>query len=355
MDISNMKWKYLRENVTKYFDPKRHTPLCDYLAAIFPSETFVYDAAIPLDIIRSRKPDAEYKRYRPDARCENLSLIVEFDGVAHYQDQQVVLNDIQKDNYLANLGYKVVRIPYWIQLSNEMIKYFFDVDMPEEMCTLNKSFYSLDIESFDLNICPGNMSEAGRVRFIDELNSYPLAVQHDVMYDLLHCLNCRDRSIPADYIIPSGVSHKLDIPDMLKSVILEDTNCDIDARDNLLFGEPYDEFKYWPGGFRDLNVPVELFNHMVEEHDLHVTYHVTDITKCLPKELIDKSEWWVDLIALSILREDCKFSETDYHVILGGFCCEVLDDSHEAALKAECEKLDCEYESVHGWAWIHAK
>ena len=121
----SMVWKYLRETNQKYYDPEINTSLETYLNYIFPGYEFIYDKPLSKEIITYRNPAIEYRRYRPDARCEKLNLIIEYDGINHYQNQTVILRDYSRDNWFNSLGYKVVRIPYWIQLSLDMIKYLF--------------------------------------------------------------------------------------------------------------------------------------------------------------------------------------------------------------------------------------
>lgn len=51
-------------------------------------------------------------------RSESLKLIVEIDGLPHYQNPIVILKDKEKTKLYEEFGYKVVRIPYFIQLTN---------------------------------------------------------------------------------------------------------------------------------------------------------------------------------------------------------------------------------------------
>ena len=108
IEVSNCRWKYLRECEGKYFNAARNTTLSEYLEYMFKGYAFVYNQRIPKDIIKHRDPDAAIKLYRPDARCEVLNLIVEFDGVAHYQDQLVVMQQylhiLEKRAKLENIN-----------------------------------------------------------------------------------------------------------------------------------------------------------------------------------------------------------------------------------------------------------
>lgn len=206
MEKLTCKWKYLRETNAKYFDISRNTSLCDYLSAIFPHSDFVYNTSVPKEIIQCRNSNAKYRRYRPDARCENLNLIVEFDGVNHYQDTEVVLADYDRDIYFTDLGYRVVRIPYWIQLSNDLIHHLFNISVKEPMCDLIYSFY--DSKS-PISICPGNMCKAGQVRFITEFTKLPKNLQKNVLNDLDRCISMYSDVCCVEYVVPTDVYRKL--------------------------------------------------------------------------------------------------------------------------------------------------
>ena len=92
---------------------------------------------------------------RPDYRCDKLKLIIEFDGYAHYTSASNIISDIEKD-----AGYKVIRIPYFVQLNNsDIIKEVFNIvvsvgfnDYPhgfiDEKCILPCDFCSLGIKKF---------------------------------------------------------------------------------------------------------------------------------------------------------------------------------------------------------------
>lgn len=72
------------------------TSLKQYLEYIYPGHEIVTDSPIPKDIFERRQNIYEYKvnkyrTYRPDARIEDLNLIIEFDGIDHYQNVSVIL------------------------------------------------------------------------------------------------------------------------------------------------------------------------------------------------------------------------------------------------------------------------
>lgn len=184
-DLHNIKWKYLRETDSKYFDPRMNTSLKDYLEVIFPCNTFEYNISLKKDELPS---GIEYKRYKCDALCRDLKLVVEFDGLNHYMDSHAVLNDIKRDSWFESIGYKTIRIPYWIQLSQNVVRDLFGVDLEDPLCEIAYSFYNVFTQKVDLDILPGNMCELGRQRFVTEYYKFSTDVRVQIDKDLRKCL-----------------------------------------------------------------------------------------------------------------------------------------------------------------------
>lgn len=197
------RWKYLRENSTRFFDPKRNTPLSEYLETVFPSSNWVYDKMIDSEIQKARG-SRNIRKFRPDARCEELSLIVEFDGVPHYQKIASLIEDPKRDEYLKSLGYRVVRIPYFIQLSNINISHLFGVSVKAPMCELNYSFFDTGNKLYGLDIAPGSMCGLGVERFVKEFESFPAETREAIVRDLLKVANPEPfgSSRPLDWVVP---------------------------------------------------------------------------------------------------------------------------------------------------------
>lgn len=200
-NVQNIKWGYLRENKDKFFTEGVNTDLATYLEAIFPNNTFEYNKAVPKQIQLDRG-STSHRLYRPDARCEELNLIVEFDGVPHYTSNSQVLSDMNRDIYFSELGYEVIRIPYWLQLSQLNIYHLFGVDVDNNMCELRYSFY--DTDSHGLETCPGAMCEAGRLRFVAEFGMLPAETQQILWDDILKCM--QESQAPSMYILPGYIA-----------------------------------------------------------------------------------------------------------------------------------------------------
>lgn len=130
------QWGFLRETSADAVKAgiDKDTGLCrtgleDYLAVIFPNipnSYWVHDE--PLGKINN-----VYYRIRPDYRCEELKLIIEFDGLQHYQMPDRIINDRKNTQIYESLRYKVVRIPYFIQLTNDVVKQLFGIFVNQQL------------------------------------------------------------------------------------------------------------------------------------------------------------------------------------------------------------------------------
>ncbi|MFN2368213.1 MAG: DUF559 domain-containing protein, partial [Desulfurivibrionaceae bacterium] len=65
---------------------------------------------------------------RPDHRFEKEKKIIEFDGIQHYQDIDVIKKDRKKDEVYGAMGYRIIRIPFFVQPSSETLKHYFNID-----------------------------------------------------------------------------------------------------------------------------------------------------------------------------------------------------------------------------------
>lgn len=164
------KWGFLRETTEAAIKAGidrgtglHRTGLNEYLKVIFPDvDDWVHDKALGLTI------NNKVCRKRPDYRSEKLKMIVEFDGIQHYTMPDRIKNDVLSTKFYESLGYKVVRIPYFIQLTNKAVKYFFNVDVKESL--FNENIHSMDKN--DRNT-PAFLCGAGILRMIEEFKYHP--------------------------------------------------------------------------------------------------------------------------------------------------------------------------------------
>ncbi len=153
--------KALKEGIDEQTKLHR-TGLDKYLAVIFPDvHDWVHDKSI--GIINDKKYS-----YRPDYRSEKLKLIIEFDGTLHYRNPKNILTDAERTKLYHSAGYKVVRIPYFIQLTNEVVRIMFGIDIEEPLFDSTIPSMSIFWEN-----TPAFMCSLGISRMAKELIRYP--------------------------------------------------------------------------------------------------------------------------------------------------------------------------------------
>lgn len=104
-------------------------------------------------------------KFRPDFRSEYYKTIIEFNGYQHYNNTKIILNDYKKYKICNQLGYKVTQIPYFVQLSNDVISNLFNITLdfkqiyqhgfidekamlPADFCYLGIKRFEEDLKSF---------------------------------------------------------------------------------------------------------------------------------------------------------------------------------------------------------------
>lgn len=145
----------------------------------------------------------EYKlpgsRYRFDIaiNINGQITVIEFDGYQHYQDALLIKRDKEKNTLAAKHNIKVVRIPYWIQLTTETLKHYLGLEADIKQ---NFPHGFISTKHFPATFC-----ELGIKRFLQELNTVPTSVRRDVVNSL------RDRisEIGTEYVVPSTLTNIL--------------------------------------------------------------------------------------------------------------------------------------------------
>ncbi len=138
------KWGFLRETDEQAKEAGidkdtglHRTGLEVYLQIIFPQvDVWLHDKTLGMI-------DGINHRSRPDYRSEQLKLIVEFDGLQHYTKPDIIEKDLKNTERYTSIEYKVVRIPYFIQLSHKAVKTLFDVTLVKPQKDKNKPFVSI--------------------------------------------------------------------------------------------------------------------------------------------------------------------------------------------------------------------
>ena len=60
-------------------------------------------------------------------KIEGQDVLVEFDGPQHYTEMKNYIKNKEYADLTESLGYKIIRIPYFIQLDTRLIEYYFGV------------------------------------------------------------------------------------------------------------------------------------------------------------------------------------------------------------------------------------
>ena len=124
-------------------------------------------------------------------------VAVEFDGDEHYRNALKIKADFDKDAIAKQGNYRVVRIPYWVQLTGEMLRHYFNLeaqiiqDFPHGFITTK--------------VFPASFCELGVERFRVELQDLPPSVREAVL------LSLRDRvkEHGVRYVIPNSLADLL--------------------------------------------------------------------------------------------------------------------------------------------------
>lgn len=135
---------FLRENdqSAKRAGVDQKTGLCRtglnrYLSVIYPDiNDWEHDKSFGVT------KSGDISRRRPDYISREKRLVIEFDGTLHYTNPLNIIKDEENNKFYENEGYKVIRIPYFIQLTKENVFILFGVEVkcdlfPENICSLN--------------------------------------------------------------------------------------------------------------------------------------------------------------------------------------------------------------------------
>jgi hypothetical protein len=135
------------------------------------------------------------RRWDMAYRLANKTTVVEFDGDAHYRDPLKIKVDVEKDAVAKSLGYKVVRVPYWVQLTSETLLHYFELE-----AEIEQDFPHGFIKT---KLFPASFCELGAERFSREMVDLPETVRTAV------CQSLRDRCIEhgVEYVLPKQLRH----------------------------------------------------------------------------------------------------------------------------------------------------
>lgn len=112
----------------------------------------------------------DWYKFRPDFVSHKHKLIVEYDGNSHYMKAKTILDDQKKTEIIIAAGFKIIRIPYFVQLDKQVMKNLFsnymieepydyvdyphgfidkNVFLPADFCSLGIRRFYCDLKRFD--------------------------------------------------------------------------------------------------------------------------------------------------------------------------------------------------------------
>lgn len=130
------------------------------------------------EIISNKQIIISTKKFFPDYRIQSKKIIVEFQGCQHFTSSKIVYKDSIRKKLFENEGYTFIEIPYFIQLTENVIE---------------KLFPMVDLKDFTLpfypyphgfvhpkSVVPGDFCIKGLDKYVELLSCYPDEVVHDI-------------------------------------------------------------------------------------------------------------------------------------------------------------------------------
>lgn len=137
-------------------------------------------------IIFDQRVPSVARSFRPDYRSERYKLIVEFDGDQHYRSAKRVIDDTTKDQILTDTGYRVIRIPYFVQMTEPVISGLFG-DRITDRGPFKDFLHGFIAKTV---VFPADFCELGVIRFLDDLNRFA-GIRPDILASLERAATAR--------------------------------------------------------------------------------------------------------------------------------------------------------------------
>lgn len=128
--------------------------------------------------------------FLPDFVIEDLKLIIEYDGPRHYTQASTAVRDFKKTEVYTQHGYKVINIPYFVQLDEAVISDLFS-DYKDELNS--NSTFNIYPHGFisDKVILPADFCSLGVERFKKDLDNNFSYIRDDIILSLNNKITTR--------------------------------------------------------------------------------------------------------------------------------------------------------------------
>jgi very-short-patch-repair endonuclease len=126
------------------------------------------------------------RRFRPDYHSDRHKLVVEFDGDQHYRSSRIILGDVERDSFFTTNGFRVIRVPYFVQLSRAVIMHLFGqlAHTPDDFLNFPQGFIASTV------VMPADFCELGIARFEDDLERFSY-IAGDILQSLREAATAR--------------------------------------------------------------------------------------------------------------------------------------------------------------------
>ena len=178
-------------------------------------------------------PSNKRRFYKVDCFSETRKTIWEYEGPDHYNNVWKLKRDKERKEYFENLGYTFLRWPYYLQLTMDVARHFFEQSFTIEK--FEKAFKHIyKVESPDLILSPGfhttkntpaNYVSKGTRRFFSELTKLPPSVERQVAETLRRYIS----AVEDPYLI---IGEENDYKALIKKEFLAIDNCVYFSRKN---------------------------------------------------------------------------------------------------------------------------
>lgn len=198
--------------------------LGNYLTKLFPKYRFEHDKCVSGSGIP----------HRADYQNSELKLIVEFDGYQHFTQTKRIIADMVKDTVYSELGYTVIHIPYFIQVSPKVIDFLFAeyFDGRADLTNFETKFKQIYPHGFvddsAYMVLPADFCEFGIVSFMKSLENFDFIADEIYKSLKIKYQQCLVKNAKMSMLTPDFLKYLI-VPNNFVWIFEEESFCDVDG------------------------------------------------------------------------------------------------------------------------------